>query len=173
MNISITIRPYISADAPQVRQLFITVNRLLAPPHLQEAFESYIVRALIEEIDRIEDYYAEMAGGFWVATFERRVVGMFGLERIGSDAMELRRMYIEPSVRRAGVARQLLLFAEECIRREVSRLELSTSELQAAAVSLYRSSGYELLRKEAVDAASNKTIGGGIQRFYFQKILGR
>jgi hypothetical protein len=49
-----------------VRQLLITVNRLLAPPHLQEAFESYIVRALIEEIDRIEDYYAERAGGFWV-----------------------------------------------------------------------------------------------------------
>jgi hypothetical protein len=100
LNISITIRRYVSTDAPQVRQLLITVNRLLAPPHLQEAFESYIVRALIEEIDRIEDYYAERAGGFWVATFERRVVGMFGLERIGGDEMELRRMYVEPSVRR-------------------------------------------------------------------------
>jgi putative acetyltransferase len=155
-----------------VRQLFITVNRLLAPSHLQEAFESYIVRALTEEIDRIEDYYAERAGGFWVATLERQIVGMFGLERIGDDAMELRRMYVEPTVRRAGVARQMLLFAEqECIRREARRLELSTSELQKAALSLYQSAGYELLRMEAADAASNKTIGGGIRRFYLQKVL--
>lgn len=155
-----------------MRRLFITVNQLLAQPHLREAFESYIVRALAEEIDRIEDYYSDRAGGFWVATLERRVVGMFGLERIDGDAMELRRMYVEPNVRRAGVARQMLLFAEqECIRREVSRLELSTSELQKAALSLYRSAGYELLRTEAADVPSNKTIGGGVRRFYFQKVL--
>jgi putative acetyltransferase len=97
---------------------------------------------------------------------------MFGLERIGGDAMELRRMYVEPNVRRAGVARQMLLFAEqECLRRGACRLELSTSELQKAALSLYQSTGYELLRMEAADAASNKTIGGGIWRFYLQKVL--
>jgi putative acetyltransferase len=155
-----------------VRQLFIAVNRLLAPPDLQEAFEAYIARALIEEIDRIEDYYTERAGGFWVATLERRVVGMFGLERISDDAMELRRMYVEPHVRRSGVARRLLQFAEqECRHREMARLELSTSELQTAALSLYRNSGYELLREESIDTASNKTVGGGIRRFYFQKVL--
>jgi hypothetical protein len=42
----------------------------------------------------------------------------------------------------------LLLFAEqERVRREMPQLELSTSELQKAALSLYRSAGYASLRQ--------------------------
>lgn len=75
-----------------MRDLFIRVNRLPAPKHLIGAFEAYFARCLTEEIDRITDYYAERAGGFWVAIAETRVVGMFGREAVGADAMELRRM---------------------------------------------------------------------------------
>ena len=50
------------------------------------------------------------------------------------------------------------------------RLDLSTSELQDAALSLYRSVGYRLVREE-VAATSNKTVGAGIRRFYFEKTL--
>ena len=46
---------------------------------------------------------------------------------------------------------------------------LSTSELQSAAISLYRNTGYRLVREAIVAEASNKTIGGGIRRFYFVK----
>ena len=49
----IIIRPFAAQDAAQVRALFITVNRLLSPPDLRDAFEAYIERALTEEIDRI------------------------------------------------------------------------------------------------------------------------
>src|SRR5215471_20552333 len=62
-----TIRPFVEQDASQVRELFITVNRLLSPPDLRDAFEGYIERALTEEIDRILAYYGERDGGFWVA----------------------------------------------------------------------------------------------------------
>ena len=51
-------------------------------------------------------------------------------------------------------------------------LVLSTSELQAsAAVALYKSSGYRLVREEIAEAASNKTLGGGIRRYHFEKFL--
>jgi putative acetyltransferase len=108
----IIIRPFADQDAAQVRDLFITVNRLLSPPDLRDAFEAYIECALVEEINRIPAYYGERDGGFWVAVSGDKVVGTFGLERASHDAMELRRMYVHPSARRQGIARQMLQWAK-------------------------------------------------------------
>ena len=172
MAASINIRPFTADDAAQVRDLFIRVNRLLAPPHMKEAFEGYIARSLKEEIDRISDYYGEKRGGFWVAVDGTGVVGMYGLEPSSADAMELRRMYVDPDVRRRGIARKMLQFAEnECRRRNRPRMDLSTSELQGAALSLYRNAGYQLVREEVAVAANNKTVGGGIHQFHLSKRL--
>lgn len=167
----ITVRPFSTDDAAEVRNLFIRINRLLAPAELAEAFEQYIASSLTEEIDRIADYYAEKQGAFWVAIGDARLVGMFGLELApGGEAMELRRMYVDPDSRRQGVARTMLRFAEaECRRRQVRQLDLSTSELQAEALSLYRNAGYQLVREEVAETASNKTLGGGIRRYHFTK----
>ena len=172
MDAEVTIRPFAEHDAAHVRELFITVNRLLSPLHLRDAFEAYIETALREEIDRIPDYYGERDGGFWVAVRGDKVVGTFGLERASDDAMELRRMYVDPSARRQGIARRMLQFAEDqCRRRNVLRLELSTAEIQQAALALYRNSGYRLVREETVEGLSNKTVGSGILRYYLEKIL--
>jgi GNAT superfamily N-acetyltransferase len=172
MNPGITIRPFIETDASHVRELFIAVNRLLSPPEMRITFESYITRSLAEEIDRIVAYYRERDGGFWVALRETKIAGMFGLERVAPDALELRRMSVDPSVRRSGIARQMLGYAEaECRRRGIPRLELSTSELQGAALALYREAGYVMIREETAKASSNKTVGAGIRRFYFEKTL--
>jgi len=170
VNANVVIRPFQLQDAAAVRELFIVINRQLAPGDQREAFEAYIARSLTEEIDRIAEYYGEKHGGFWVAERDGGVVGMFGLERVAPDAMELRRMYVDPAARRLGIARSMLEFAEaECRRAWARRLELSTSELQPAAQELYRRSGYRLVREEFAQAASNKTVGGGIRRFYFEK----
>ena len=168
----VAIRPFADDDAPQVRQLFIVINRLLSPPDLRDAFEAFIERALAEEIDRITAYYGQRHGGFWVAIQKDKVVGTFGLERSSPDSMELRRMYVDPGVRRGGIARQMLRFAEdECRRRKIFRLELSTSEVQEAALSFYRNSGYRLMREDLAQIGSNKTVGAGLRRFYFEKCL--
>ena len=172
MGEEVTIRPFTERDAAQVRQLFITVNRLLSPPDLRDAFEAYIERALTEEIDRIPAYYGERNGGFWVAIKGDEVVGTFGPERASDDAMELRRMYVDPLARRQGIARQMLQFAEnECCRRRVKRLELSTAQIQHAAIALYKNAGFRLVRQETAEAVSNKTVGSGIRRYYFEKVL--
>jgi GNAT superfamily N-acetyltransferase len=172
MGTLIDIRPFAIDDAMQVRDLFIRVNRLLAPPQMKEAFEAYIVTSLQEEIDRIEDYYRDRNGGFWVAVDGGKLVGMFGLEPSSEVAMELRRMYVEPDARRRGIARRMLAFAEdECRRRHRPTMDLSTSELQGDALSLYRNAGYRQVREEVAVAASNKTLGGGIRRYHFTKAL--
>jgi len=172
LDTGIEIRPFEENDAPEVRALFITVNRMLSPPAIRDVFETYIARSLTEEMDRIVAYYREHGGGFWVAVRAGEVVGMFGLETAAPDALELRRMSVAPSARRAGIARSMLLFAEnECRRRQMRRLILSTSELQQPALQLYRSAGYRLLSEGGAEIASNKTIGGGIHRYYFETTL--
>jgi GNAT superfamily N-acetyltransferase len=166
------IRAFAPDDAVAVRALFVRVNRLVAPPDMKEAFEAYIARSLEEEIDRISDYYRERDGGFWIAVDGDKLVGTFGLESTSDAAMELRRMYVDPDVRRRGIARRMLHFAEqECRRRGRPQLELSTSELQQEALALYRNAGYELVREEVAVATNNKTVGGGIRRYHFSKIL--
>src|ERR1700741_366928 len=115
MGVQMEIRGFSSDDATAVRELFIKVNRLLAPADLREAFEIYIARSLAEEIDKISDYYSERRGGFWV----------------------------DPDFRRRGIARTMLDFAEEeCRRRNRPRMNLSTSELQREALSFYQNAGY-------------------------------
>lgn len=172
MDWTIDIRRYADGDAAEVRALFVRINRLLAPPALAGAFESYIERSLGEEIGRIPDYYGARQGSFWVARTGGKLAGMFGLEAAGEGAMELRRMYVDPDRRRRGIARAMLAFAEDEARRASAReIVLSTSELQTEALALYRGAGYRETRAEIADAASNKTIGGGIRRFHFSKML--
>ena len=169
MSAETVIRRFEDGDAPGVRSLFIAVNRDLAPPDMRLAFEAYVARSLAEEVDRITAYYGDR---FWVAVRAEAIVGMFGLEPANPDAMELRRMYVDPAVRRAGLGRRMLGFAEdECGRLGIRTLELSTSELQPAALELYRRAGYRMLRQVVADKASNKTLGGGVTRFHFEKVL--
>ena len=107
-----------------------------------------------------------------MAIEDDKLVGTFGLERASPDAMELRRMYVDAAARRTGIARQMLQFAEnECRRRSIFRLELSTAEIQTSALALYRSAGYTLVREDTVELSSNKTVGAGLRRYYFAKTL--
>jgi GNAT superfamily N-acetyltransferase len=169
---TIVIRQYEAHDQPAVRALFIAVNRGLAPPDKHAAFEAYIARSLVEEIDRIPDYYASRHGSFWVAADGDEIVGMFGIERLDATSAELRRMYVAPHARRRGIAQQMLARAEAvCHDAGYSMLTLSTSEVELAALAFYRRAGYRLLREEVAAAQTNKTVGGDIRRYYFDKAL--
>lgn len=168
----VRIRPFEARDASQVRDLFIRVNRGLAPEGMAQAFEDYIDRSLREEIDCLADYFAARQGAFRVAVRDDAVVGMFGLETVASGAAELRRMYVDPDMRGLGLGRRLLAAAENLARdMGFDRLVLSTSELQPAALGIYRSSGFSETGEEIAKAASNKTLGGGLRRFHFEKQL--
>jgi GNAT superfamily N-acetyltransferase len=171
--VSFTIRRYAQDDQVAVRDLFIRVNRELAPPALRAAFERYIERSLAEEIDRLADYYASRQGAFFVAHDGDTLAGMFGVEGLGTPSAELRRMYVDAAHRGRGLAQAMLAQAEAtCRAAGTPVLALSTSELQPAALAFYRKSGYRLVREEPATAQTNKTIGGDIRRYYFEKDLG-
>ena len=168
----LNIRTFKDSDANAVRDLFIRVNGLLAPADLIAEFDSYIERSLHEEMLHIKEYYALRQGCFYVATLSQSLHGMFGLEASGAEAMELRRMYVDPDMRGRGIGRTLLQHAEkETLLAGCTRLVLSTSEIQQAALALYRSSGYTLVKEETSHTETTKTLGGGLRRFYFEKQL--
>jgi len=170
--VTFEIRRYRERDRAAVRELFIRINRGLAPPELRDAFEKYMAVSLRDEIDRVPEYYRERQGVFLVVREGATLAGVFGIERLGTAAAELRRMYVDAPYRRRGLARMMLASAEQMCRDAGTRvLTLSTSELQQAALAFYRSSGFRLLREEVGAAQSNKTVGGGIRRYHFEKIL--
>ena len=157
------IRPYKSADREAVIGLF----RQFMEEH---GFADYVERAIAEELGRIDAYYAGPGQGFWVAE-EQGIAGMVGVERESDSIAELRRMVVERSRRRRGIARMLLATAEGfCRRAGYSAIVLSTSELQAPAMRLWESSGYRLLRTEKSEATTHKQVGG-LTRQYYQKEL--
>jgi putative acetyltransferase len=168
----LVIRRYAPGDHAAVRTLVIDVNRELAPPAMREAFEDYIARSLRDEVDRIPAYYAEHGGAFFVALEAGALAGIFGIEGLDREAAELRRMYVRRDRRRGGIARAMLARAEEiCRDAGCLRLTLSTSELQPAALALYRRSGYRLVREVTSTADTNKAVAG-LRRYHFEKDLG-
>lgn len=160
-------------DAQAIADLFVTVNRGLAPPEMADAFEDYIALSLSQEIEPFLRYYDPALGnGLWVAVIDNEIAGMYGLERVDIDVVELRRMYVAAGHRRKGLAREMLRHAERTAASlGYVRMILSTSELQKAALELYRAEGFRLVREERAEDKSNKTIGGGVVRHHFDKKL--
>ena len=167
------IRRAEEADRSTIEALFITVNRELAPPDLVQEFEAYIELSLEQEIRPFLDYYDPKVGnGLWVVRSGGELAGMYGLERVSIDDVELRRMYVAPEHRRKGLARVMLRHAEDQARElGYSRMVLSTAEVQKAAIALYYAEGFTFVRREEAQARSHKTVGGGIERLHFEKAL--
>ena len=82
-------------------------------------------------------------------------------------------MYVDPDLRRRGIARTMLVFAEEeCRRRNRPRLNseyFGTSDRGSGALSKCGST--ELVHDEVAVIGSNKSLGGGLRRYHFTKAL--
>ena len=82
-------------------------------------------------------------GIFLVARLDGRAVGCVGLKEVDTGVAELKRLYVDPGARGAGVARALLAAVEEHARAAGARqIRLITGEAQPEAVALYASAGW-------------------------------
>lgn len=82
-------------------------------------------------------------GAFMVAYLDGLAVGCGAVRRLDASTAELKRMYVDPSVRGQGIGRALL----EKLEREarllgVKRVVLETGRRLAPAVKLYQAMGY-------------------------------
>jgi GNAT superfamily N-acetyltransferase len=167
------IRAYGDADHAGVIDLFVRINRELAPPDMRERFEQYIQASIDGEMSRLREVFSEARrNAFWVVETGHEIIGMFGIECRSNESTELRRMYLDPHHRGRGIAQRMLERAETRARElGFAKLILSTAEVQEAAIAFYRKSGYSLVRTERAEAMSTKTVGGGLTRFHFEKVL--
>jgi len=86
---------------------------------------------------------ADGRGTFLVVYREEAPVGCGALRLLDAETAELKRMYVSPSVRGTGLGRRLVAALEaEARALGVRRLVLETGVRQAAALALYRATGF-------------------------------
>lgn len=80
---------------------------------------------------------------YLIAFFAENPVGCGALRKIDAITAEVRRMYVLPSARRAGIGRALLVRLEkEADKLGYTLLKLETGNRQRAAMALYESYGF-------------------------------
>ncbi|MCL5996007.1 MAG: GNAT family N-acetyltransferase [Chloroflexi bacterium] len=83
-------------------------------------------------------------GAFVIAWLDSQPVGCGALRPMEPGIAEIKRMFVEPTMRRQGVARQMLQTLEELARAYgYSALRLETGVRQPEATTLYESTGFQ------------------------------
>jgi GNAT superfamily N-acetyltransferase len=82
--------------------------------------------------------------GAWVVAYlDGRAVGCAGLKAVDDETAEIRRVFLNGSVRGRGIGRQLLREVEAHARRlGYRRARLTTGNRQPEALALFRAAGY-------------------------------
>jgi putative acetyltransferase len=87
---------------------------------------------------------AEGRGAFLVIYQDGAPVGCGAVRLLDAETAEFKRMYVSPAVRRKGLGRRLVAALEaEARALGVRRLVLETGVRQAAAIALYRATGFQ------------------------------
>ncbi len=97
------------------------------------------------DVVQVEACYQAMGGEFWVVTAGQQVVGTAAYYPIarGENAVEIRKMYLLPTVRGQGLGRYLLTELETAIaQRGFRQIWIETASVLREAVQLYERSGY-------------------------------
>ena len=169
----VTFRRYQATDYGAVASLWTRINRELAPAGMEELFERYIATTIDGELKQLlEVFSAAKRNAFWVVESANEIVGSFGIESHGAGDTELRRMYLDKAYRGRGIAQRMLDYAQaEARALGFRRMILSTAQIQEAAVSFYRKSGFRHIRTEVAENMNPKQAGGGLTRFHFEREL--
>jgi putative acetyltransferase len=98
------------------------------------------------DVLQVEECYLATGGEFWVIEHQNKLVGTgayYPIQR-GENAVEIRKMYLLPSVRGLGLGKYLLQQLEIRIAsRGFQEIWIETASILTEAVKLYESNGYE------------------------------
>lgn len=98
------------------------------------------------DVIKVEQYYQNVGGQFWVVELNNEIVGTAGYYPIsrGFRAVEIRKMYLIPSVRGQGLGTYLLQNLEEEIRTQgYQQIWIETATCLTEAVKLYEKYNYQ------------------------------
>jgi putative acetyltransferase len=100
-----------------------------------------------KDVIEIETAYLNRGGEFWVVEQANKIVGTGAYYPItrGDRAVEIRKMYLLPSVRGKGIGRYLLKELENTVAlANFQEIWLETASVLKEAVRLYEKTGYHL-----------------------------
>ena len=95
---------------------------------------------------QVKDTYWKAGGEFWVVEQQHRIVGTAGYypTQRGTNAVEIRKMYLLPDARGQGLGRHLLQTLEKAIAEHgFQQIWIETASVLKEAVKFYESSGYQ------------------------------
>jgi len=96
-----------------------------------------------DAIEREADGYLAPRGAFVLARAEGDTVACGGLTRLDATTAEIKRMWVAPAWRGAGVGKRMLAALERlAAERGCTRVVLDTNSALDEAIAMYRSSGY-------------------------------
>jgi len=123
------------ADFAEARSLF---EEYAAAVDLEVCFQNFST-----ELDGLRDIYGPPGGFLLIARAKGATVGSVGLRRFGSDACEMKRLWVRPSARENDVGRRLATAVVEKARAMgYRRMLLDTHASMHAARNLYLSLGF-------------------------------
>ena len=119
-------------DTAEAVQLIDELEAILSPLYPQESRHGYDVQKLIQQ-----------GVAFFVVRYAGEAAGCGGVQLVGQEYGELKRMYIRPHYRGKGLAKALLDHLASYARaRGVTCLRLETGIHQAEAIGLYERWGF-------------------------------
>jgi len=98
------------------------------------------------DVIQVEEAYLEAGGEFWVVEQDGAIVGTAAYQPIdrGQNAVEIRKMYLLPSVRNQGLGKYLLQKLEKAIAvKDYQEIWIETASSLKEAVRLYEHNDYE------------------------------
>lgn len=134
---SVQVRAVLRADVPSVVAI---VRETLAEFGLRFGEGS----ATDDAVLNLPRSYEELGGAFWVAAeAQTGEIGTCGVAPVAKGVFELRKMYLRPAARGAGVGQKLL---DACVAwtraHGGSRVVLDTTEAMTRAISFYERNGF-------------------------------
>jgi putative acetyltransferase len=133
-------------------------DRLAAAKVIESALAEYGLGWEPTGADRdvidVEAYYLDRDGEFWVIEAQGNIIGTSAYypclvgssppQNRGKQAVEIRKMYLNPQARGQGLGKYLLSQLEQTIiARGYREIRIETASVLTAAVKLYESHGYQ------------------------------
>jgi putative acetyltransferase len=120
-------------DTPEARALIVELEAYLEPLYPRESRHGYSVEKLIAE-----------GVAFFLIRNDGAAVGCGGIQLMGAEYGEIKRMYVRPQFRGLGFAKLMLNHLADFARSHgVGTLRLETGIHQHAAIALYEQMGFQ------------------------------
>ncbi len=131
------IRDWQTSDRTIVSEIIRTILSEYGLPWQPESAD--------QDVIKVEEFYLQTGGEFWVIEKDNHIVGTSAYYPVkrGKNAVEIRKMYLLPDVRKQGLGKFLLTELERAIASKgFEQIWIETASILKEAVILYENNGY-------------------------------